>query len=100
MRKLFLSAKERQKLLSNGVKTIGKITHIKKWWWLKVNTKPIRIGMLDGARFPHTVYFSYTVDGIEYQGRKYLSYKLDPPGKDSEIEIFYDANDPKVYVTK
>ncbi len=98
MRKLFLSAKERKTLISNGAKTIGKVTYIKKWWWLKINTKPIRKSMFDGARFPHTVYFSYTVDGVEYKGRKYLSYKLDPPEKASEIEIFYDANNPRVYV--
>lgn len=32
-------------------KTIGIILSVKKQWWLKVNTKPIRKHALDGATF-------------------------------------------------
>ena len=34
-------------------KTIGTVISVKKQWWLKVNTKPVRMHALDGATFPH-----------------------------------------------
>ena len=46
-------------------KTIGTIISVKKQWWLKVNTKPVRMHALDGATFPHIVTVKYTVDGNE-----------------------------------
>ena len=30
--------------------TIGTVLSVAKQWWLKVNTKPVRMGALDGAR--------------------------------------------------
>ena len=39
-------------------KTVGTILSVKKQWWLKVNTKPIRKHALDGATFPHIVTLS------------------------------------------
>ena len=38
-----------------GKETIGTVLSVAKQWWLKVNTKPIRIGTLDGATFPHII---------------------------------------------
>ena len=35
--------------------TIGTVLSVAKQWWLKVNTKPIRMGALDGATFPHII---------------------------------------------
>ena len=35
--------------------TIGIVLCVKKQWWLKVNTKPIRKPALDGATFPQIV---------------------------------------------
>ena len=32
--------------------TTGTVRAVAKQWWLKVNTKPIRMGALDGATFP------------------------------------------------
>ena len=29
--------------------TIGTVLSVAKQWWLKVNTKPVRMGALDGA---------------------------------------------------
>ena len=36
-------------------KTAGTVVSVKKQWWLKVNTKPIRMNTLDGATFPHII---------------------------------------------
>lgn len=31
----------------------GTIKKVTKCWWIKVNTKSVRMHMLDGALFPH-----------------------------------------------
>ena len=41
-----------------GGQTEGVITDVKTCWWLKVNTKPVRRNMFDGALFPHIWVFS------------------------------------------
>ena len=38
--------------------TIGTVLSVAKQWWLKVNTKLIRMGALDGATFPHIIKFN------------------------------------------
>ena len=43
--------------------TSGTVVSVKKQWWLKVNTKVIRKGPLDGAIFPHIIKVKYMVDG-------------------------------------
>ena len=40
-------------------RTEGTVLSVKKQWWLKVNTKAVRLGPLDGARFPHIVTVEY-----------------------------------------
>ena len=40
-------------------KTVGTVVSVKKQWWLKVNTKPVRMHALDGATFPHIIKVSY-----------------------------------------
>ena len=51
-------------------KVIGTVVSVKKQWWLKVNTKPVRMHALDGATFPHIVTVKYTVDGNEIVKKK------------------------------
>ena len=50
--------------------TIGTVLSVAKQWWLKVNTKPIRMGALDGATFPHIIKVQYVVDENTYTKRK------------------------------
>ena len=52
--------------------TIGTVVAVAKQWWLKVNTKPIRMGALDGATFPHIMKVQYVVDGSTYTKRKWI----------------------------
>ncbi len=83
-----------RKLLSEGGMVPGKITEVKKCWWIKVNTKPVRSHALDGAEFPHIIKFVYIVDGIEYNGRQLISYKIAPPSVGEELEVYYDKENP------
>ncbi len=96
----FLNDKENKKIIASGVKTTAKVTSVKKCWWLKVNTKPVRAHSFDGAAFPHIIYFAYVVNNIEYTGKQFISYKSAPPNPGAEIEVYYDIKDPKNYVVK
>ncbi len=46
--------------------TTGTVISVSKQWWLKINTKAIRKGPMDGAVFPHIIKAAYKVDGKEY----------------------------------
>ena len=46
--------------------TIGIVLSVAKQWWLKMNMKPVRMGTLDGAIFPHIIKVQYVVDGKNY----------------------------------
>lgn len=68
-------------------KTIGTIISVKKQWWLKVNTKPVRMHALDGATFPHIVTVKYTVDGNEIVKKKWLKSFVTPPSVNEQVTI-------------
>ena len=52
--------------------TTGTVISVKKQWWLKINTKSVRLHALDGAIFPHIIKVEYTVDGQTYTKRKWI----------------------------
>ncbi len=74
--------------------TTGEVISVKKQWWLKVNTKPVRVGMLDGAVFPHIIKVSYTVNGTAYTKRKWVRAGLTPPPEGSAVKVLYDWEKP------
>lgn len=76
-------------------KTVGIVIGVYKQWWLKVNTKAIRMGALDGATFPHIIKVKYCVNGLEYTKYKWLSASVTPPKINSELKVVYDENNPK-----
>lgn len=75
-------------------KTTGIVVSIKKQWWLKVNTKPVRMHALDGATFPHIITVKYFVDGQEYTKRKWIKACDTPPALNTEMTVIYDKNKP------
>ncbi len=77
------------------METTGKVLEVKRQWWLKINTKPVRKHMFDGAIFPHVIKVSYTVDGKEYTKRKWISAYLHPPAVGASVRVFYEENNPK-----
>lgn len=73
----------------------GTVLSVKKQWWLKVNTKPVRMGSLDGATFPHIVKIAYTVNGIEILKRKWLGAAVTPPQVGAQVTVIYQEESPK-----
>ena len=63
----------RKKLIRQGERIPAVVTEVKTCWWLKINTKPVRAHMWDGALFPHLIRCRYTVGGREYEGRQIIS---------------------------
>ena len=75
-------------------KTTGTVLSVKKQWWLKVNTKPIRKHALDGATFPHIVTVRYTVNGKEIIKKKWLKACVTPPSLNEQVAVVYREDKP------
>ena len=80
-------------MVFNG-RTTGIVTEVKKIWWIKVNTKPIRKHALDGAEFPHSISVRYVVGGVEFTKRAYVPWRISPPSKGDEVTVNYNADRP------
>ena len=74
--------------------TVGTVLSVAKQWWLKVNTKPIRMGTLDGATFPHIIKVQYTVGGDTYTKRKLIGAGKPVPAVGSKLTVLYCADKP------
>ena len=74
--------------------TIGTVLSVATQWWLKVNTKPIRMGALDGATFPHIMKVQYVVDGNTYIKRKWIGAGKEVPAVGSKVTVLYSSDKP------
>ena len=74
--------------------TIGTVLSVSKQWWLKVNTKPVRMGTLDGATFPHIIKVQYVVDGRSYTKRKWIGAGKAVPSVESQLRVLYCSDKP------
>ena len=75
-------------------KTTGIVCKASRQWWLKVNTKPIRMHPLDGATFPYIIKVAYTVNGTEYTKRKWIHAGRPVPAVGSTVQVAYSAEKP------
>ena len=75
--------------------TQGTIISVATQWWLKINTKPVRMHAMDGATFPHILKVRYTVDGKTYIKRKWLSADRPVPAVGSHRTVLYCAEKPQ-----
>ena len=83
------------KLISQGASVRGTVTNIQKCWWIKIDTKPIRMHALDGARFPHIIAYEYNVSGKKYCGKQMISAYAPCPKINESIQVFYDPSHPE-----
>ena len=85
----------RRKLREQGHSALGRVIRTRTLWWIKVNTKPVRRHMADGARFPHSVTFSFQADGRSYTGRDILSWSARCPCDGEAVAVRYDPTRPE-----
>lgn len=89
-----------KKIFAQNHAVAGRVTAVKKCWWIKVNTKPVRKNMWDGAKFPHIAEFTYEVNGKTYTGQRWISYTDLPPTIGKAIKVYYDGAKPQKYAVK
>ena len=77
------------------IEAIGTVVSVKKQWWLKVNTKAVRMGPFDGATFPHIIKVAYTVNGVEYTRKKWVKACQVCPMVGNKIKVVYNSEKPK-----
>ena len=75
--------------------TTGTVRSAAKQWWLKVNTKPVRKGPLDGATFPYIIKVQYVVDGTAYTKRKWIGAGKAVPAVGSQVTVLYRSDKPR-----
>ena len=75
-------------------KTIGTVISVKKQWWLKVNTKPIRLHAFDGATFPHIITVKFVADGQEYTKKKWVRASQQCPALNATVTVIYREDQP------
>ena len=92
------AAWETRRRICGGVmmnrETRGKVIAVKKQWWLKVNTKPVRSGTMDGAIFPYVIKAEYTVNGQVYVKRKWIRAGRTIPEPGSPVTVSYEESKP------
>ena len=76
------------------METIGTVISASRQWWLKVNTKPVRMGTLDGAVFPYIIKIQYTVDGTDYIKRQWIGAGGPVPAVGSSVKLVFDKEKP------
>ena len=80
--------------MSETLETTGTVVAAAKQWWLKVNTKAVRLHSLDGAAFPHIIKVRYTVGGKDYFCRKWIGAGRDVPAIGSTVPVCCRADKP------
>ncbi len=81
--------------MENLMQTSGRVVAVKKCWWMKVNTKPVRKDLMDGAAFAHMIKVSYQAQGQTFEKWKYVNWDLRCPQFGDTVEVHYDARRPK-----
>jgi len=78
-----------------GGQTEGTVTKVDHCYWFKVNTKPVRKHMADGAVFPHIIHFSYCVGENSYSGKRWVPWNKRCPVKGEKISVHYEQERPE-----
>ena len=84
-------------ILKKGHSVRTTVTKVHRCWWLRINTKPIRRYSGDGAVYPHIIYFTYQVNGTDYDGALWIPVRYRVPAAGEAIEIYYDPEKPEKY---
>ena len=88
------------KIIELGCHTMAEVSEQKTLWFIKINTKAVRSGPMDGATFPGLIYFTYTVEGVDYKGCRLVSPNDRCPIKGERIRVYYSPDEPTKYAVK
>ena len=86
-----------RKILAQGHSVNGIVTGVSRSY-LYVVKKPVRIGInAKNTAISHFVNFTYTVEGIAYTGKIFVTPYDRCPVKGEQITVFYDPDKPENY---
>ena len=74
--------------------TTGIVITTTKQWWIKINRKPVRVHILDGADFPYIIKVEYIVNGKKYKKRKWINAGNSVPKVGSNVKVIYNSDNP------
>jgi hypothetical protein len=77
------------------VQTTGRVLTVRRLWWIKINTRPLRRHALEGAAFPHAVRIAYRTEGTVYRRWKYVGWRSVCPAPGETIPVWYDMARPR-----
>lgn len=85
------------KILARGHSVSGIVTGVSRSY-LYVVKKPVRLYVNNqNTMTSHYIFFTYTVNGISYKGKLWVSLQYRCPQKGEQIEVFYDPEKPENY---
>ena len=85
------------KILAKGHSVPGMVTGVSRSY-IYVVKKPVRILVTEqNTMFSHWIFFTYSVNGIPYKGKLWVSLRYRCPQKGERIEVFYDPEKPENY---
>lgn len=93
----YFGGNRKKSLIAEGRVVKGVVTATKTLDWLTVNKNAVRMNH-DNSSHPHMVYFRYFVDGIDYEGKSYVSWKVPEFDVGQRIDVYVGRDDPKKYV--
>ncbi len=86
------------RILGLGVYAPGLVTKVYRCWWMSVKTKAIRLyASNENTVHPHIITFIYTVNGIAYEGKRFIWIRHRCPQKGESFNVYYDPDDPRQY---
>ena len=81
--------------MAEYIPVTGKIINVERIWWLKINTKPVRTSMWDGAVFPHWITVRYEVNGETFEKKKYYSWQKPKPKIGDTVRLLCRQDQPR-----
>ena len=85
------------KILAGGHSVTTRVEAVGRSY-LYVVKKPVRLYVHDrNTMTSHWIHFHYTVNGIRYPGRLWISLRYRCPQKGEQIQVFYDPENPERY---
>ena len=86
-----------QEILAKNCSVKGTVTRVQTSY-IHVVKKPVRISLNpSNTIFSHFITFTYTVDGVLYQGKRYVDLTYRCPQKGEQIDVYYDPEKPYKY---
>ena len=83
-------------IIANGRVVKGVVTATKTLYWLTVNKNAIRMNNADSSH-PHMVYFKYSIDGIDFEGKGYMNWTVPEFNVGQQINVYISKDNPKEY---